>query len=977
MRFLIVLFGVLAALIAAAGAFLPRLVDAEAIRARLVAEAQAAIGRPIAVRGGAELTLLPSPLLSVGRVTIGSNAADGSAVLVEMDRLDLDVAPASLLTGAVEVVGARVVRPRATLRQQGRELADLLAILLQGGGELRSARVIDGRVTVERSGLPPEVLEQIELELARAADRGIEAHGGGRWRQQPWSVDLELGDPGAASARVPVALTVTAGGSGHDSRASLRGQLGPLGVEPLAAAAFEGEVEAGAAELSDLLAIVMTAAGHPGPAARLQLGPASLAGKLRHAGSGWRLDLTSSAIAGGELTGHVDIDAAQPAIDLVLDAARLNPSPDLVRGAIGAGIGWALPAGLTGTARVGIASLGWRGSALRDVRLAGRFAGDDSLTVERLAARLPDEGEISLEGKVTGLSGARSWEGLASVSLQDARSLITWLGLPEPSLAPDRLRIVSGTAGVGWSGRQGRLRNLDVRLGSTRITGSAALALEARPQLAAALAVDRLALDGYLPSGGAADLAAVADAMTRDLDLALDIDVGVLSWEAVRAEQVKLRAEAEDRKLSLHELSVGDLAEATGSVVGDADFTTGQVQLAIEAEIARPSRLARLAGYEPPALLGRLGTVQLSGTARRQDGDLAIEAGASSEGLTLDIAGRLPIGLDGPPRLDRLTAETADFAALARQMGLPAESALQGKASFVASATPRGRGIVDLAASADIAASSGQARLRYAGQETPPKLTGLVGIDRLDAGLTHLLWDIGEVALGFPPGPPSRWPGVWPRDPLTWGWLYAADLDVAVDGLAKGRLTLASGNLGVAMDEVPLAGGRLSGRIALDGGDVPPRLAAEVDLTGAEAAEALALVGLRSGLRGALDLEADLDGSGAYPAAIVASLAGTVRARLAAGAIEGVRLGPVDVLEAGPAELPVASLAGDLAVDRGIVSGRGLELKLPDETASLDVDLDLPAWILDATIHRQGRAQPMRLLGPPGRIRSLQPALGP
>lgn len=971
MRLLIILFGLIAALVAAAGAILPRLVDAEAIRARLLAEVQATIARPIAVRGSAELVLLPRPVLSVGRVTIGSATAEGDAALIEADRLDLDVAPLSLLTGAIEIEGARIVRPRLRLRQQGRDVAGLLAALANDGRWLRALQIVDGQVTVERDNLPTETLEQIELRLSRAADDGLDARGIGRWRQQPWSTNLRMADPMSATGRIPIDLQLSLGSRGRTSLVSLRGQLLPD-------AGFEGDVRLEAGQLADLLTAGMAAAGQTAAVEHLDLGPMTLGGKLTRAGPVWRFELSAAAVAGGNLTGRIEIDQATPRLDIDIGGTRLSPSDDLLASLAGLATRSRAPAGLTGTVRLHLAGLDWRRAPLRELRLAADLPGNDTLRVERLAARLPDEGEVDIDGSLTGISSDMpTWQGKLSLAVQDARGLLGWLDLPQPAVAPDRLRSLSGTAGLGWSGRQASLRDIDLRLDATRITGSAALALQRRPQLAAALAIDRLPLDGYLPSITPGGLAGALAGVANDIDLALDLDLGVVSWQAIRAERVKLRGTAEGRRVTLRELSVGELAEASGSLVGDGDLATGEMQLALEAQIGRPSRLARLAGFEPPPLLGRLVPVRLSGTARRDATDLQIELDVAAPGLTMDMEGRLPAKLDGPPRLDRLAAEAASFAALVRQMGLPAEAALDRPASLQMTATPRGDGITDLAASAEIAGSHGEARLRHESRGPRPRLAGSLGIDAIDAALARLLWDTGEVTLGFPAGPPSRWPGIWPREPLSWGWLYAADLDIAVSGLANGRVALDSGELQLVVDRAPLAGGTLTGNVTLDGRELVPRLSARLALSGADAGEAMALVGLRDGLRGGLDLSTTLTSSGTNPAALVAALDGEATLRLVDGAFEGVRLEPADIVESGRRELPINALAGQLGIARGLISGDALALTLPEGQAGLSLSLDLPAWILDATIRREGSVPPVRLLGPPGRVRALVPAPAP
>jgi hypothetical protein len=971
LRILIFLIGLLAALVAGAAAVLPRLVDAEVVRGHLLAEMQQRTGLPIAVGGRAELVLLPRPVLSLGRVTVGA-AADGAASSVEIDRVDLELAPLPLLVGRTEIETARTVRPRVRLRAEDGRLIPLLNAVGGEGRPLQGLRIVDGQLAIERAGLPPETVDRVELELRRRDDGGLDATGIGRWRQQPWAGELHVAHV-RTTRSLPLDLQLTLGSSGHASSLTLQGDLSPGSDGPLAAG-FSGQVRVVTDELAELAWAALTAAGRGSDSVgRLRLGPSALDGKLVRSGRRWQLDLAALALAGGKVTGRIAVDAGAPHVEVDLQADRLSPSDDLVeamRALIG---GTALPPGLTGDVRLSSAELGWRGLSLREPRLTASLPGDDSMRVERLAARLPDEGQLSLEGVLSGLSGEPSWHGGASLAAQNVGGLLSHLGLSLPASAPDRLRSLDGKAELLWSGRQVTLRDLDLRLDTTRITGSGALALERRPQLAAVLAMDRLALDGYLPGATPRRLVALLAGAAAELDIALDLDIGVLSQGDLRAERVRLRGEIDGQTVTLSQLSVGDLAEASGSMVGAGDLGTGRMELALEAQIARPSLLARAAGFELPPLLGRIPPVRLSGTARGTGEGVAIELDAAAPGMTFDVDARLPPGLEAAPRLERLALRADSFAELAHQLGLPGTaSALPGEAAIELTARPAAGGAADLAVDATVDRSRATARLRAESASPRPRLSGSIDLAAVDPALLALLWDAGEVALGFPPGPPGRWPGAWPRQTLRWGWLYAADLDLAIAGLVGGRARLDAGNLQLAIESAPLAGGRLSGRVELDGSGDIPALSADLALAGADADAASSLIGLDDSLRGRLDLQATVTGAGASPAELITALAGHGRVRLSDGAIEGIRLGPVDIADPGHRSLPITALDGPLTVDRGMVIGDRLALAMPQGRAGLSLRLDLPAWILDAAITGPSDDTSLRLLGPPGRTRAVE-----
>jgi hypothetical protein len=972
LRILILLIGLLAALVAGAVAVLPRLVDAEVVRGHVLAEMQQRTGLPIAVGGRAELVLLPRPVLSLGRVSIGSAPADGAASSVEIDRVDLELAPLPLLVGRPAIEAARLVRPRARLRPGDDRPIPLLDAL---GGEarpLQRLRIVDGQLAIERAGLPQETIERVELELQRRDDGALEATGIGRWRQQPWAGELHVAEA-RATRSLPLDLQLTLGSSGHASSLTLQGDLS-LGSDDPLGAGFSGQVRIEADELAELAWAALAAAGRASDSVgRLRLGPSTLGGRLVGAGRRWQLDLSGLAVAGGNVAGRIAVDAAAPHVEVDLQASRLSPSDDLIE-ATRALIGETpAPPGLTGDVRLSSAELGWRGLSLRELRLEATLPGDDSMRVERLAARLPDEGQLSLEGVLSRLSGEPSWQGRASLSAQDVGGLLNGLGLSLPVSAPDRLRNLDGRAELLWSGRQVTLRDLDLRLDTTRITGSGALALERRPQLAAVLTLDRLPLDGYLPGATPRRLADLLARAAAELDMALDLDVGVLSQGDLRAERVRLRGETDGQTVTLHQLSVGDVAEASGSMVGTGDLGTGRMELALEAQIARPSRLARAVGFELPPLLGRLPPVRLSGTARSLGEGVAIELDAAAPGMTFDVDARLPPGLETAPRLERLELRADSSAELARQLGLPgAASAPQGEAAIEIAARPAAGGAVDLAVDARIDRSRATARLRAESAPARPRLSGSIDLAAVDPALLGLLWDAGEVALGFPPGPPSRWPGAWPRQMLRWGWLYAADLDLAIAGLVGGSARLDAGSLRLAIESAPLAGGRLSGRVELDGSGGIPALSADLALAGADGDEASGLIGLDDSLRGRLDLQATVTSAGASPAELAAALAGHGRLRLSDGAIEGIRLGPADIADPGHRSLPIMALDGPLTVDRGMVIGDRLTLAMPQGRAGLSLRLDLPAWILDTAITGPSDDTSLRLLGPPGRTRAIE-----
>ncbi len=233
MRWALRIVGALALIVllafAALALLLPRLVESEAVRARLQSAAEAALGREVRW-GELELGLLPPSLLLMEPVVAG--AAAGDPPFLEAERVALRVALLPLLARAV-VVDSLVVEG-ATLRlargPQGLELPGPA-----GGGEpappadsepqagagvdlaVRRASLRGATVVLEDRAVSPAVVW--ELREVRADLRGSSL-------AEPLDFDAsaELASGGAFSAE---------GQAGLDGRVEARARLDALALAPL------------------------------------------------------------------------------------------------------------------------------------------------------------------------------------------------------------------------------------------------------------------------------------------------------------------------------------------------------------------------------------------------------------------------------------------------------------------------------------------------------------------------------------------------------------------------------------------------------------------------------------------------------------------------------------------------------------------------------------------------------------------------
>ena len=178
---------------------------------------------------------------------------------------------------------------------------------------------------------------------------------------------------------------------------------------------------------------------------------------------------------------------------------------------------------------------------------------------------------------------------------------------------------------------------------------------------------------------------------------------------------------------------------------------------------------------------------------------------------------------------------------------------------------------VDLQASA--AGSEVAGELSWSMDGPRPRLAGALRAPVLDTALAAALYDTLALPLDVPPGRPWLWPGVWPRQPLRWGWLLACDVDLAVDVAmlrhqrrelpgAGAAMRLQDGRLALTPAAAPVAAARWRARSAWTGRPASAaRDRSPADgRAGGDAGGALG-AGHRA-LRGRLDLAAKVEAQG-------------------------------------------------------------------------------------------------------------------
>jgi hypothetical protein len=967
---LLILLVAVAAALGAAALVLPRIIDPNLLRDKVVADLQAALGRPLTVRGNAELAFLPTPTLTISQLAVGRRSGEGNGPLIDVDRVDLGLTAGGLLGVQDGISSARLVRPRVAIKPGD---LPMIAEMIAGpqGGPSR-IELLDGILALEGASGRPEQVEQLLLELRRPAEGPLTLNASGRWRGHPLLVNGDFVPVPDGSS--PLRLELSIGSEGSVLTAFADGVLQPGDV-------FAGQFRLASREAAAPLALAVDLAGHPAAPEARQLGALSVEGRVSEADGVWQLDLSRASLGGTAMAGSARFDRARAQLTLAVDGTTLTLTPELIDWARGFVPAAVAPRGVQVGLDLRFLQVEWAGDAIRDVRLAAELGGNGVLQVQRLAGRLPGGGDVAVGGTGTRAQSGWSWTGDASLSLPDLPAVAGWLDLRLPQVAPDRLRTLTGRARIEWQDSLVTLRDLDLLVDATRLRGSVSARSKDRPQLAAALSLDRLVLSDYLPDARPADLGAFTRDLLRDRDLAMDLTVESLGWRELRAAGVHLDVEVTAGRLTLHELNVADLEEASGKIVGTGDLSTGALNLALDARLDRPARLLRALGWDPPATVGRFAPIEVSGTLDGSDDLLRLELDATAPGLTLNLTSELPPSLAEPAHQLHVALRAPSAAGLLEQLGFSGHSGTTfgGPVEIDADLNQLADGTLRLGGEAAFGANRWHGSGILETRATPPRITGNLTVGAMTPEVIMLGYDAGELGLGWPPGPPSRWPGAWPSQPIGTEWLRGVDLDVALDWDAgerhgTGKLGLSDGRLELLGLDLPLAGGWASGRIDLDGSGPELRLSTQSRLEGADFAQLLPMVGLRDGVTGQLDLDLSVQTGGASVSGLIAGLSGEARIRLRDGVLQGVRLLPSDDPLV-PDETPFESIAGWLTLDRGSLVGDALSMTTSAGTSGLGLRLDLSSWQLEATLASPtGEGEPIHLTGRPG---SVTPAGSP
>lgn len=1006
---------VLAVVLVAALLAIPSFIDWNAYKGEIAERVGAATGRTLEINGDVRLALLPTPTISVRDARLSNAQGAAEPDMVRLKGLDARVAVWPLLEGKLAVESVTLVEPVLVTEvlPDGRLNWDLSGTRgsppagagRPGEGIGSAVRFDDvqirrGTVIYRDASGRLERAENVDARVVANSLVGpFQVQGTFTWRGAPLRGELILG-PIVENMAVPLRTTLAL--AEGDATLRLAGTVGGL---------LSLNVRAEGGDLAHVAGVLRGEGATAVPPALAQ--PFALRAVVEAGpnGNGYAVNGLEAQLGAMRATGTAGLRLKpSPDVTLALSVNRLdldswlqppaNARPTNVKGNGPAApaanpLEPVLPADLTGRLDLTVEGIGYNNGLVRQLRVEAALAGG-TLNLDRVSALLPGGADIVAAGSVTATGGPPSLDLRVEANADNLRGLLDWLKVNAGAVPPDRLRKAALSARL--QGRRDRMEvtGVDLRLDTSRLTGGIAYVDRGRPAFGVRAEVDRLVLDPYLPmfqgpvSNGTAPAAAstgpvppVFERLLRTVDANLDLSVAHLTVQGLPVQALHLDATANAGTLTVREATVADAAgitaQATGQIGGLAPLRIGNLTFTAAADSLSglPKIVHWPPGAPPPE---RIGPVKAQGRVAGDLETLTVELGLAAAGGTLDAGGTLT-GLQRtvagdlklraahpePARLAALFAEGAAPAADPGPVDLYAELVGSAKAfslnnvqGMLAGTPLRGTAQVDLGGDRPRVQADMQA--------------GDLDLDRL----------LALPALASRPAgggaPTSDAP---PSDALSLGWMRGFDGRFGLTAtalVAEGtrierpalRSTLADGVLTLEQLDGELLGGQVgaTGRLA-----ATPEGAAQgelnVTLVKAKLAEAfgggpLDLAG------GTLDLDVELNASGASRSALLRGLTGKGALHARDGVMRGVDMGvlrdrltrvgrPQDALPAvlgalQGGETRFARMDGTFTVERGIARTQDTRLIAEPGEATVTGQVDLPARTVDLRLRVAARA---------------------
>lgn len=644
--------GLALALIVAAILIVPGFLDWSRYAGLIEAQAEAVTGRDVTISGDVRISLLPTPKLTLGRMTIANAPGATAPHMAEIESMTAELSVGSLFRGDLNISRLSMKQPMLWLEETPEGRGNWL---FQNGHSENS----EGEATVTKSEpdsavrdaldvLPPLTIGEIEIEEGQIGLRNLgigtdveitsinalvgasslngpyKAKGTGVFVGEPADFLATLGEVSSEKA-YPANVSLTF----KDAEAAFSGIVTGLGAD----IRFDGAVSANAAAgLAPSLG-ALTAGQPVALSAGVVATPGGITLREIEAEAG-AVSLTGEFVATAGPSFTVETDAVLNRLDFTgFDTAGLPLTMTSVANAIQTTIEQA-PAGAY---RLMVEDVRLPSNRLSNLELSAE-AGGDTISVKSLSVQLPGDAEANAEGALSIGGEGAYFSGDVSIRGNKTSELVSWLneGSVPHIFSEQPLEKVAAKASVFLTPARVSLDKLFIDLDGGLISGQLATSFEERPQVEVALDIEKIAL----PTDNLPVVGKIVPG--RPVDLGFDgnvaFNVAALDAGPVHLESVSLKLEANDTDVTIRELLFKSAQGASATLSGQSSATQGQYQ----ATLTAPS-VASLDGLLPlpKASLDSLSSLSMSAQAQWPDeAALGDAASGRTETVGFSVLGR-------------------------------------------------------------------------------------------------------------------------------------------------------------------------------------------------------------------------------------------------------------------------------------------------------------------------------------------------
>ncbi|MGE0576217.1 AsmA family protein [Reyranella sp.] len=612
---------------------LPFFIDVNAFKPQIAAEVKKATGRELLIDGPIELSLLPSPVVTVQGVKFFNAPGSKNANMVEVKSVTVKPAILPLLSGGIEVDEVTLVEPKIVLEVNAAgkpnwEFTPSVAEAKPAAPKPGPARPLSlGRLTIDNGTL---IFSDAKAGLSVVAEKAnftasvgsldgpYSLAGSATVNGSPLAVDLAVGPRGQSGHSADLSLQVGGG------RLAFKGTLSELGPN----ARLAGTASAAAESLSAFVGTLSKLVGQPEPVL-----PPLLVGKFSFDGG---IEASQAAFAAknfkvvlGQDSGSgsvsvsmkpelaIDARLALPKIDfdrtLAVMSQAAAPSaaarPATATPAAPAASSGGLPANLTLKAMLEIGELIYNKKPVRNVALELDAKGG-AVAVPKLTATLPGDMVLQARSTLSGDPARPTVSGEFSLVGPKLRETLAWLEVDVASVPQSKLNRLNVKGRMASSGGKVQVSGVTFEVDDLKGTGGITVTLGVPLAIAVSVDIDTMDLDSYLappPQKPASAAAKPAGPAVAGPTVALKAKVAKLIYRKDTIGGIDVDIALQGTTLRLNDIKVGNLVGARLAVRGSvANFQSAMPRpdIAFNFEAPDMGRVLKLAGTTAPSGLG-------------------------------------------------------------------------------------------------------------------------------------------------------------------------------------------------------------------------------------------------------------------------------------------------------------------------------------------------------------------------------------